>query len=292
MKEARRSILKGGAVVAAASVLPVRLSASDAPNGTAFDKAHATTQAVLADHFVKLGYQRQQPAPIVTRDESFNGGLRYDETGILEKPGQLMFQQCTRLEDIARKDRRDVLPLFHIFTCSKPLGFTAKQTFPQILAGLTQSLNLDPARLAFVSTPRLNDFLPLLEKANVETIRQVYLREDAEALANPDGSGYYRFPGAPDTPILPTAGIYYWIGDGPPQPITSYPPSDDWTEIGEISIDDDDRLAFGMGTERLTLASTGMISSWQERLAQLLEYIELDSSGASPPSGRAQFIDG
>lgn len=292
MKEPRRTILKGSAVVAVASVLPGPLLASNKLNGTEFDKAHAKIQGAIADHFAKLGYQPRQPAPIVTRDETFNGGLRFDDTGLLEKPGLMAFQQCARLEDIDRKDRRDVLPLFHIFVGSKPLGLKSQQTVAQLLTYLTQSAGLDPARLAFVGTPRLNEFLPQLESAGIEPIRQIFLRDDAEALATADGSGYYRFPGDPDAPTLPTAGIYYWIGNGSPRPITAYPPSPDWTEIGEMSLDDDDSLAFGLGTERLTLASTGLISSWQERLTQLMEYIENDSGGAEPPSGRALFING
>lgn len=277
-----------------ASVLPGRLAASEEPAGTEFDRAHAATQAAIQDHFSKLGYQPRNPAPIVTRDEIFNGGLRFDETGtgVLEKHGQMVFQQCARLEDIDNKHRRDVLPLFHIFSCSKPLGFKPPQTVAQILTCLTETLGLDPARLAFVGTPLLNDYLPHLEKANVEPIRQIFLRDDAEALAAADGSGYFRFPGNPDAPVQPTAGIYYWIGNGPPQPLASYPPSQNWTEIGEMSLDENDTLAFALGTERVTLASTGLISSWQERLAHLMEYIENDSSGAEPPSGRALFIDG
>lgn len=292
MKNNRRIVLKGSAIVAVASVLPRSVSASNEPGGTEFDKAHAKTQGAIADHFAKLGYQPRQSAPIVTRDETFNGGLRFDDTGVLEKPGMMALQQCARLEDIDRKDRRDVLPLFHIFVCSKPLGLNSQQTVAQVLTYLTQSAGLDPARLAFVGTPRLNDFLPQLETAGIEPIRQIFLRDDAEALAAADGSGYYRFPGDPDAPTLPTAGIYHWIGSGSPKPITAYPPSQDWTEIGEMSLDDGDDLAFGLGTERLTLASTGLISSWQERLAQLMEYIENDSGGAEAPSGRARFIDG
>lgn len=292
MEDRRRSILKGSAIVAVASVLPRPLAASDKLEGTKFDKAHAKVQAAITEHFAKLGYQPRRPALIVTRDETFNGGLRFDDTGLLDKPGLMAFQQCARLEDISKKDRRDVLPLFHIFVCSKPLGLDSQQTVAQILTFLTQSAGLDSARLAFVGTPRLNDFLPQLESAGIEPIRQIFLRDDAEALAAADGSGYYRFPGDPDAATLPTAGIYHWIGSGSPQPITTYPPSRDWTEIGEMSIDDGDDLAFGLGTERLTLASTGLISSWQERLTQLMEYIENDSGGAEPPSGRALFIDG
>lgn len=292
MKSPRRSILKGGALIAAATVLPGRSAATDETVGTPFDKAHAATQTAMKDHFSKLGYQTKNPAPIVTRDEAFNGGLRFDDTGVLQQPGQMTFQQCTRLEDIGRKHRRDVLPLFHIFSCSKPLGFKPQQTVEQILGFLTQTLQLDPGRLSFVGTPRLNDYLPRLKQANVEVIKQVYLRDDGEALAAADGSGYFRFPGNPNAPLQMTAGIYYWIGDGAPQQLASYPPSEDWTEIGEVSLDGDVSLAFALGTERVTLAATGLIATWQERLTQLFEYIENDSSGTEPPSGRARFIDG
>ncbi len=291
MTSARRDILKGGALVAAASFLPCRLVAAEGADGTDFDRAHAAMWATIENHFAKLGYRQRDPASIVTRDETFNGGLRYDDTGLLQKPGHMAFQQCARLEDIEKKHRRDVLPLFHIFSCSKPLGLKHPQTAAQVLAFLTETLALDPARLSFVGTARLNDYLPVLESAKVEPIRQVFLRDEDEALRTADGSGYFRFPGNPDAPLQATAGIYCWIGDGAPQRLDSYPPSENWTEIGEMSLDAEDSLAFGFGTERLTLAATGLIPSWQERLVQLFESIESGSSGAKPPSGRARFTD-
>ncbi len=292
LKSPRRSILKGGALFAAATVLPSGVLASDEPAGTDFDKTHAAAQEALKSHFSKMGYQPSNAASIVTGDEQFNGGLRHDETGIIQNPGQMTVQQCSRIEDIGKKQKRDVLPLFHIFVCNKPLGFGSQQTVQQIIAYLVGPLGLDRTRLALVGTPRLNDYAPTLEKAGIDIARQAYLRDDSEALATADGSGYFRFPGNPEAPARPTVGMYYWIGEGTPRPLTAYPPSEDWTEIGEASLDDQDVLAFGLGTERITLASTGLMPSWQERLAQLLEYIENDSGGAEPPSGRAHFTKG
>ena len=69
----------------------------------------------------------------------------------------------------------------------------------------------------------------------------------------------------------------------------SYPPSEDWTEIGEASLDEGESVGFAFGTGRIVLATTGQMPSWQEQLTQLLEFIENDSGGSQPPSGRAEL---
>ncbi len=257
--------------------------------GTDFDKAHGAMQEALVGHFAEMGYTPVTAAPIVTDDEQFNGGLRYDETGLIDQPGQMAIQQCARLEDIEKRHRRDVLPLFHIFRCNKPLGFKSQQTLAQALAYLTDTLGIESSRLCLISTPRLEKYAPVLKRAHIDATRQVLLRDDAAALAAADGSGYFRFPGDPSADTFATVGLYCWIGEGVPMRPESYPPSEDWTEIGEASLDEGESMGFAFGTERIVLATTGQMPSWQEQLVQLFEFIENDSGGGQPPSGRAEF---
>ncbi len=288
LKSRRRSILQGGAALAAASMLPGRTVANTADVDSEFARAHALLQQSLVDQFSEMGYLPVGAAPIVTGEE-FNGGLRFDETGLIEWPGQMTIQHCTRLEDIDKKERRDVLPLFHIFRCNRPYGFKPQQSLAQVLAYLTGSLGLDVSRLSLVSGPRLEEYGPVLKRVRIETGRQVYMRDEAEARANADGSGYWRFPGDADAEPVATVGIYCWIGDGPPRQITQYPPSEDWTEIGEALLEDTDSLGFALGTERLTLATTGQMPSWQNQLPVLFEAIENDRRDGEVPSGKAYF---
>ncbi len=289
MTNPRRDLLKGGALFAAASLLPKGALSSENVVGTDFDKAHGALQDALADHFTQMGYTPVDASPIITGDESFNGGLRYDETGLIDQPGQMAIQQCTRLEDIGKRHHRDVLPLFHIFRCNKPLGFKSQQTLAQALTYLTETLAIDTGRLCLISTPRLEKYAPVLKRAQIDVARQVLLRDDAEALAAADGSGYFRFPGDENADTFATVGIYCWIGEGIPMRPESYPPSQVWTEIGEASLDEGESMGFALGTERVTLATTGLMPSWQERLVQLFEIIESDSGGGALPSGREQF---
>ena len=289
MTNPRHNILKGGALFAAASLLPTRLFSNEDFVGTDFNKAHAGKQGALFSHFTEMGYTPVTAVSIVTDDEGFNGGLRYDETGLIAQPGQMAIQRCARLEDIERRHRRDVLPLFHIFRCNKPLGFKSQQTLAQALAYLTDTLSIDSSKLCLISTPRLEKFAPVLKRAHINAPRQVLLRNDVEALAASDGSGYFRFPGDANADTFATVGIYCWIGEGVPMRPENYPPSEDWTEIGEGSLDEGEPMGFALGTERVTLATTGLMPSWQEQLAQLFEIIEIDGGSGQPPSGRAKF---
>lgn len=292
MTSRRRSILKGGAVLAAATLVSTRGLAGYEPTGIDFNRAHRDVQLNLLDQFGQLGYTPVLAAPIVTGNERFNGGLRFDDTGVADHPSRILIQHCARLEDIEKRARRDVLPFFHIFRCNRPQDHKPQQSLAQVLAYLTGPFGIDVSRLALVGAPLLEDYAPVLKRAQIETGRQVYLREDSEARASSDGSGYWRFPGDENADAFATAGLYCWIGDGAPKPIAQYPPSEDWTEIGEAILDDRDTVGFVLGTERLTLALTGTMPTWKQQLTLLFEAIEKDGAGAVAPSGWEEFAKG
>ena len=291
MKPKRRTILKGGVTLAAATLLPAGARSQSVKIDGTLDRPTRDIHEFLVRHFGNKGYDLFEPASIVTGDEGFNGGLRYDETGLHEKPGQMAIQACARVEDIRHKDRPDVLPLFHLFYCITPPDLTAERTLAQLLDCLTGTARLDAGRFAFVTVPEFEPHLPTLEKFGFDTGRQIHFRGSEQAKEDGDGSGYFRFPGDPNAQAFATVGIYCWTGDGTPPKLAQYPPQPGWTEIGEASIDDEAAFAFGLGTERLGLAMNGTIPSWQDRLVLLFEEIEMTNAG-KPPPGRDQFANG
>ncbi|MCP4316952.1 MAG: hypothetical protein GY789_13290 [Hyphomicrobiales bacterium] len=291
MKQKRRNVLKGGVALAAASFLPATGHANAHKSGDTLDLPTHTLHESIVDHFEELGYALGDQAPIVTGDESFNGGLRYDESEADKKPGQMAIQACARLEDIRKKDQMDVLPLFHIFYCITPLGLKPADTLAQALGYLTNVARLDTQKFAFVTIPEFEPHLPVMEELGFDTGRQIHFRNSAKALEEGDSSGFFRFPGNPSAEAFATVGIYYWTGSGEPPKLAEYPPQPGWTEIGEASIDESDIFGFGIGTERLGLAMTGDIPLWQERLVLLFEQIERNSGG-KPPPGKDIFANG
>ncbi len=291
MKSKRRTILKGGVAFAAATILPASAHSNTAEPDRSLDQPTHDLHEILVGYFKDLGYEFLEPASIVTGDETFNGGLRYDETGLHEKRGQMAIQTCARVEDIGNKDKADVLPLFHLFYCITPLGLNSSDTLAQLLDYLTSTSQLDPGKFAFVTVPEFEPHLPMLEKYGFDTSRQIHFRNSEQAKQEGDGSGFFRFPGDPQADTFATVGIYYWTGEGSPPKLAEYPPQPGWTEIGEASIGDETEFGFGLGTERLGLAINGSIPSWQERLVLLFEEIELASAG-NPPPGKDQFANG
>ena len=288
MQNSRRDILKGTAALAAATVFPHQVLAEKSSGEGAFEAAYTDIQNKLTSHLSGLGYQTIAGESILTDDESFNGGLRYDETGQHSGPAQMVIQMCTRVEDIQKKQRRDVLPMFHMMACSRPESMDPAGTGFQILNALTGLIGLKPNHFAFIGASPMKSYEPMLKEAGFGKSVRLYYRDDAEAREIADGSGYFRFPGNPDAPLQPTIGMNYWIGDGAPDVLDSYPQSAGWTEIGEIIIGDDN-TAFAVGLERLTLASTGMIPTWDQRLAELIRVVEEQSSDGALPSGHEVF---
>ena len=272
-------------------MLPATRPSEAADSAKVLDRPTRDLHEALVGYFREQGFELFEPASIVTGDESFNGGLRYDETGMHEKPGQMSIQACARVEDIQAKNHADVLPLFHIFYCISQEDTSSSETLAQLLDYLTNGAKLDTARFAFVTIPEFEPHLPTLEKFGFDTGRQIHFRNSEQAKDAGDGSGFFRFPGDSDAKAFATVGIYYWTGDGAPPKLAQYPPQQGWTEIGEASIDEQADFGFGLGTERLGLAMHGSIPSWQDRLVLLFDQIELASAG-NPPPGKDKFANG
>ena len=285
----RRGLLKKGAVLATAILLPkaTTLHATTPKPGPSPEIARV--EATLIAYFTRKGYRQIAPAPLVTDDHGFNGGLRYDDSDVRVMPGTFFIQPAARTSDIAQRHRGDVLPIFHIFRLDGKRGEGRNDAFTILMGYLEGSLNLDPARLAFVSIPSFEGMRPQIERAGFDHDRQVYIRDPGEALQAGDGSGFFKHPGNRTYPAYPTAGVYYWVGDGAAPSVKLYPMPAGWTELGELFIAENGIASFALGVERLAYAATGRIPPWDAELSRLMAHIDHASAPGAPPPGKAMF---
>ncbi len=277
--------------MAAVSLLPASaLAQNPRRDGASLDLPTHLLHETMIDFFEGKGYTLVDHQPIVTGNESFNGGLRYDDTEIDTQRGQMAVQPCARIEDIDKKGDPEVLPLFHIFYVRSPKDMAPAGSLSMVLEFLVDVAGLEQDRFAFVTTTAFESLLPVLEEHGFDPEGQVIYRQRDEAMAAGDGSGYFRYPGNPDALPFPTVGFYYRTGSNVAAP-TAYPLPAGWTEIGEASTDDSVSLGFGLGTERVGYAQSGEIPSWRERLFLLYQQIDRRNPD-NPPSGRELFSRG
>lgn len=245
----------------------------------------------LLSYFSAKGYRENAARPINLDNHNFNGGLRYDDTGIVDTPGRMIVQPCARLSDIREKHRRDILPLFHIFRCNLHVGQNREDLLSLVLQYLTGPLQLDPTRLAIVSIPPFEQLKSPILISGIEWERQVFFRDPDAAFKAGDGSGVFRHPGPDYIPAMPTAGLYFRSEPGDAAPPKVYPLPAAWTEIGEIMIAENGSAFFGLGVERLLLAVSGTIPTWEAQLSTLLARIRQDTGDGAMPPGAALFSE-
>jgi len=287
MEMDRRTAVQLGTAATLGALLPRSALAAAEQNAT-FETAFQETLSRLKAAFSDLGIQEVRPLPIATQQTNYNGGLRHDFDQSALPAKSFIIQPLARVGDVEEKSRPDVLPLFHEVGCHPDQGTTGQQTTEIMLRLLTEALGLDPARIAFVSVPQADDMGPVLGDLGFPFAEKVLLRNEAEALAARDASGFF-FPDPFGDAYLVTMGVYYRIGERDEISPTSYPPSGNWTEIGEIVIAGEAApLGLSIGAERLTLALTGLYPSWDQRLGALSEQVIADSGGTEPP-GLAAF---
>ncbi len=281
----RRTLVQLGTAATASAVLP-RLALGATGQNEAFEAQFADTLDRLKAAFAALGFLQAQPLPIATGDPGYNGGLRHDFDQNALPANAFVIQPLARVGDADEKTRPDVLPLFHEVGCHPDGAITGRDTTQLMLSLLTDTLGLDPSRIAFVSVPQADDMRPVLDAMDLPFAEKVLLRNEAEALAARDASGYF-FPDPFGEDYLVTMGVYYRVGDQDEPAPAAYPPSANWTEIGEIIIGGEAApLGISIGAERLTYALTGQFPTWDERLDALFAQAEQDSSN---PSGLAAF---
>ncbi len=282
MRLSRRKAVQLGSAAAAGTLMPRLVSAQNSGFESAFD----TTLTRLRAAFTDLGFAESQSLPIVTGNADYNGGLRHDFDQSVLPVNAFIVQPLARVVDVAEKTRPDVLPLFHEVGCHPGGAVSGQDTTQLMLRLLTEAFGLDPRRIAFVSVPQADDMRPVLDAMDLPFAEKVLLRDEAEALAARDASGFF-FPDPFGEDYLVTMGVYYRIGDEDAPAPTAYPPSANWTEIGEIIIGGEAApLGISIGAERLTYALTGQFPTWDERLDALFAQVSHD--GAEPP-GLAAF---
>ena len=275
----RRKIVQLGTAATVGTLLP-RVTFAAAEQNEAFEQAFAETLTRLRSNFAELGLVETDPLSIVSGVEAYNGGLRHDFDQSVLPAGAFVVQPLARVGDVNEKSRPDVLPLFHEVGCH-PTDADGQTTTRLMIRLLTEGFSLDPSRLALVTVPQAEDLRTVLDDIGLPFAEKVLLRDEAEALAARDASGFF-FPDPFGDAYIVTMGVYYRVGDTNEAAPDSYPPSANWTEIGEIVIAGDAApLGISIGAERLTYALTGQFPTWDQRLAALFAQVEQD--GAEPP---------
>lgn len=280
----RRRVVQLGT---AATLLPgVSFAAAD--QNEAFEQALSDTLTRLKSTFSGLGLTEAKPLSIVTGDETYNGGLRHDFDQSLLPTNAFVIQPLARVGDVDEKSRADVLPVFHEVGCH-PENADGQATTRLMIQILTKDFDLDLSRLSFVSVPKSEAMRGVLDEMRLPFAEKVLLRDEAEALSARDASGYF-FPDPLGDEYVVTMGVYYRVGETDEAAPSAYPPSDNWTEIGEIVIGGAAvPLGLSIGAERLTYVLTGQYPTWDERLGALFTLVDQDSTDGSPPPGLTAF---
>jgi len=235
--------------------------------------------------FSKRGFTEAGALSIATGTEAYNGGLRHDFDQAALPSNAFVIQPLARVADVDENYRPDVLPLFHEVGCH-PADADGQTTTRLMMSLLTEEFDLDPARLAFVSVPQADDMRPVLDEIGLPFAKKVLLRDEAEALSARDASGFF-FPDPFGDDYIVTMGVYYRVGNVRETAPEAYPPSSNWTEIGEIVIGGDAApLGISIGAERLTYARTGLYPTWDQRLNALFALV---GDKGTEPSGLAAF---
>jgi hypothetical protein len=273
----------------------IERSGKDAGQGneaSAFAAAVEDVRTQAVQYLGGLGFE-QIPAASILTGHAHNGGLRYDESGVLDRAGskRLIVQDCARVEDIQELDRLGVLPHFHILACSHGGERDIQAGIQLCLDVLTEQLGLQRENLALVSTDMLLPHRTVLDPRGISGDGRILIRDAAKARTAGDGSGYFHPKGHPAATGFHTAGVYAWVGKGAPPARLAYPMAQGWVEVAEIVLEPDVSFAFGIGLERVVLARGGRLPSWQESLANLLVRIEAEAreSRQGLPPGHAMF---
>lgn len=280
----RRHFVSLAAAGAAGSLLPPASSSA---------RAETPDAAEFFDHFAAKGAAILDPLPLLT-DESFNGGLRYDDTRPSYPDGMsVCVQPSCRVEDAAKAGDPGVLALFHIAVLNLPASAGARETIAQLMRFAVETEKLDPEKFVFVSTEVFEPHFtsdPLLQKG------RFVKRDLEEARAAGDGSGYFSPDGHPDTNGFNSVSIHYPVASGS-EGALAYPLSG-FLEIGEISLADAasgsaGTVGGGFGLERLALASGRLAPDFAESRARLFELAKQQAAaeGTALPQGLKAFAD-
>ena len=210
----------------------------------------------------------------------FNGGLRYDDDTSIHAGKTYVKQRVARVEDVAKKSTPGTLPCFTIVGLETSTPALANTAADLVLAYLTGVVGLDPARMRVTTTQNSAAFFPLLAKYGIASA-QVRLRSWDEAVKDGAGSGYFAPTGHPAKPSVPSFSLEYVMPDGLE------------LEIAEICHGDaNGRSTGGIGVERVEMARTGRIPTWDSCRETLVVALkdEQKRTGAALPPGAALIM--
>ena len=285
MSISRRDLLVYGAGIGAALPLIGNLPAARADGGDDGDGDSYGTEAErrFARFASAMQCARLAELPLLTGDNSVNGGIRFDdEMAVVTGSSKWRLQRAARVGDIAHRMDPGVLPMFTIGFAI--LGDTNGQTqaftsLDAALQFLVQACGLPREGLSFTTTdtvaPIFNgnggDAPPAFAVFGLDPSRVTY-RPHAEALAAGDGSGWFFDPR--NSVGLPTVSIEFTRGG-----LT--------LELGEVT-----PSGFGLGMERLQWAMGGTLPTWSQALPAMLARIRNEARRAHVPlpTGYAQFV--
>jgi hypothetical protein len=256
--------------------------------------ASAATDDVRADalaYFGKQGFVEVPPLGLIT-GHAFNGGLRYDDTGVTHaQPRWISIQPAARIEDIAQRTRLGVLAGFNIIVLRQPGAGDAEDMLVRVVGYLVDERKLDPTKLVFVSTEH---FKPYLARKTVMRGGRFLERSLADAKAAGDGSGVFAPKGHPHSPNVNTVALYYPARGAAPTATLQYPPQG-YIEIAEIEIAARGTKATSqlaaIGLERLAMAEGRPAPDFEGSRRDLLKAIEQDAkrTGKPLPPGYQKF---
>ena len=196
---------------------------------------------LLCSYLKTLGLvEIQKVYPLIT-DYTYNHGLRYQD-GILKDKRSFSSQYCSRIDDINKREKTCVLPLFKmIFSNSNDLTLDEVTYF---ISKIISIFNLDSSKFLIKTTKMSNKLVNKLKlKCKIE---KVHFIKKNTALIKCDGDGYiYHNVYDNKSSVLRAASLYYDLGDNIMIEIIQIQHTDD--EINSL-------YGFGVGIERLFTA--------------------------------------
>lgn len=288
MSISRRDLLVYGAGMGAALPLignlpTARADGGDDEGGEGGGSYATEAERRFARYASAMQCARLAELPLLTGDNSVNGGIRFDdEMAVVTGSSKWRLQRAARVGDIEHRTNPGVLPMFTIGFVI--LGDTNGQTqaftsLDAALQFLVQACGLPREGLSFTTTDAVapifngngSDAPPAFAVFGLDPSRVTY-RPHAEALAAGDGSGWFFDPR--NNVGFPTVSIEFTRGG-----LT--------LELGEVT-----RSGFAIGTERVQWAMTGAIPTWNQVLPTLLARIRAEAHRAHVqlPAGYGQFI--
>lgn len=281
-----RHVMKlSGAGIAALSIAPGRAAATG--------EADPDIAEAASTYFSALGYKPLPPLSLITGDDAFNGGLRFDPTRRdFDPKGQFVIQRLARVADAENRDAPGVLASFNVIGLQGRVQDKPGDLLLHVLDFLTAHRALGSARMQFVSTASV---FPLLEAVGPVADGNRVERSVAEARHTADGAGVYAPQGHPFGVDITTVGIFYPVAGGAIGPQPDHAPQGT-VKIAEIGVgparEGLSPVEYGLiGIERLALAEGRPLPDFEETRLDLLRALEREAEtrGIALPPGYSAF---